>query len=749
MKSQHNPEAVHVLLAGGGHSHAMFVKMFAMDPWPGVRVTLLSDDFITPYSGMLPALISGYYTQEDAFIHLSRLCEYAGIRFIRGSITGINPDSRTVSVAGRPDLRGDVLSVNLGSQPLSPDGRDFSYPVTGIKPVSAFLHSLERYFAGIRHSAAAGGNLLIIGGGVAGTEVALNLHQRLLQDFPEKSFSLTIVDHSRELLTGIPEAARKKLRRELKSAGIRILENVKVEGLKGQQLLISGQEPVPFDFCVLCTPAAPPPLLKNSGLALDERGFMLLSDTLESLSHPGVFGSGDCASIASQPRAKAGVFAVRQAAPLYKNVRRFLLGQKLRPLRLQKHFFKMIGTGAENAVIIRQHYLGSGHLSWKIKERIDRNFMKKLAPEQRPAPSLLHKIRSYFRNIPAPPGLRQLSEEQTSLCRGCAAKWDEGLLKTVFRQLAASGETKALWQVPPEDDGVLLNIPPGSVLVQSVDYLPAMTDDLWLFGRILSNHCLNDLYAMGASPLTAQLLLNLPFSSSRLAEEDAIQLMSGILYQFSLSGFCQLKGGHTSRTEQIAAGLVCNGILAGRDPWCKNGLLVGDHLVLTKAIGTGVLFAAAMKLFFRYDFPGCAFDSMLLPHEKAFRLALSASVHAATDISGFGLGGHLLQMADSSDCHILLKEESVPLIPGTRQALNSGYRSSLHEGNRSSAGSRGEGLPDFLWDPQTSGPLLFALSPEAAERLVQQLRKAGYPEASVIGEVRQKAPGEMPRIMVD
>jgi selenide,water dikinase len=273
-----------------------------------------------------------------------------------------------------------------------------------------------------------------------------------------------------------------------------------------------------------------------------------------------------------------------------------------------------------------------------------------------------------------------------------------------------------------------------------------MVSDPWLMGRIAANHALSDLYASGARPVSALATLTLPFSSAAIQERELKQLLAGALHEFAAVD-CKLLGGHSLQGAELNIGFVVNGspISTGRDFLAKTGLRPGDHLLLTKPLGSGALFASHMQL--RADGRDIhgALEEMLVSNAQAGELAVEHGASAVTDVTGFGLLGHLLEMlgpAHKAEYGARLKLVDIPLLAGAQESIRQGIHSTMHQSNSASLDAIGHQAAeldpnalDLLVDPQTSGGLLIGIAPEGSARLRDALRTAGYKDCAIIGEV--------------
>lgn len=384
-----------LVLIGGGHSHAIALKYFAQNPLPDVRITLVSDVEKTPYSGMLPGYVAGFYSYEECHIDLRYLTQYAKAEFIRERAIGLDLNNNQVLCENQPPVSFDLVSIDIGSTPATlsvPGAAEHAIPV---KPVPHFLKQWNQIIAGVANNPDSPIRIGIVGGGAGGVELALTMHSRLSQilkspqlwdrsprlsqakiNSEQSNLEIHLFHRDAELMTNHNPWVRQHMQQLLTRRGIFVHLQENVCKVKPQLVRCESGLNVKFNYLFWVTQASAPDWPKISGLAVDSDGFILVSDTLRSLSHPQVFAAGDIATIVNHPCPKAGVFAVRQGKPLFDNLQQNLLGKPLKPYQPQKRYLSLIGTGDGRAVASWGSFGWDSPLLWYWKDSIDRKFMQ-------------------------------------------------------------------------------------------------------------------------------------------------------------------------------------------------------------------------------------------------------------------------------------------------------------------------------------------------------------------------------------
>jgi len=719
------PQTRDLILLGGGHSHALVLRAWAMDPLPGVRLTLVDPNPVAPYTGMLPGLVAGHYTAAEIEVDLVRLARAAGARLIHGAAAGLDPVARTVTVAGRPALGYDLLSLDIGIASDLPDLPGLGQHGVGAKPMTGFATR----WAGFLDQVEAGAlppRVAVIGAGLAGVELALAMDHRL-RHRPDRRIAL--VERAALAPTGIDGRARARLAAELAARGIALLTGAEPAAVGAEALHLADGRQVPAALVVSAAGARPHGWLAGTRLAL-ERGFVAVGATLESVSHPGVFAAGDCALVLTAPRPRAGVYAVRQAPVLLANLRAAAMGRPLRPWRAQTDHLRLIALGDRRALAVKWGVgltwgPAQGAL-WRQKDRIDRRFMAMFhdAPAM-PAPALPRERAEGVAEALGP----------KPLCGGCGAKLGPGLLGRVLAGLP-EGVAQGLG-----DDAGLIDTGAGRLVI-ATDHLRAFTPDPYLLGRIAAVHALGDIHAMGATPQAVLASVTLPPLSEPLQERTLAEVMAGISAALAEAG-AVLIGGHSSQGAELAVGLTVTG-RPGPRLLTKAGGQPGDALILTRPLGSGTILAAEMA-----GLAPARAVAALWPHLQrdagpAARL-LAPVARAMTDVTGFGLAGHLDEMLrPDPGLGAELDLAALPLFEGALDLAALGVASTVAPANRAALLGRLEapqGLrAALLVDPQTAGGLLAAVPEAQADALLAALHAAAFPAAR-IGRLRRIAPG--------
>lgn len=363
-----------LVLIGGGHAHVHVLKQFGERPLPDAAVTLVGRDIETPYSGMIPGFVAGRYTFEECHIDLARLCQRARTRLVHAEATGIDRAARRVLLKDRPALDYDLLSIDVGSAPnvdAIEGAEQWAIPVKPIAELGRrwldFAARMKNWLGPLK--------VMVIGGGAGGVELALAIDHRLRDLAKAAELQVTLATKD-EILMSQAAAARRRLQAIFRRRGIRLLERSGAERIERGSVRLADGRWHQADAVFVVTEASAAPWFADTGLPLDERGFLAIDATLASTGDDRIFAAGDCATVLAHRRPKAGVFAVRQGPPLADNLRRALAGERPQPFVPQRRYLSILGTGDGRAVATRGDWAIEGRWVWWWKDHIDRKWMR-------------------------------------------------------------------------------------------------------------------------------------------------------------------------------------------------------------------------------------------------------------------------------------------------------------------------------------------------------------------------------------
>jgi len=752
MKPSSLPTLKDVVLVGAGHAHVGVLRMIGMNPIPGVRFTLITRQVDTPYSGMLPGMIAGLYSADDAHIDTGPLARFAGARLYNSDVIGLDVEGKRVICRDRPPVSYDVVSINIGSTPSARDVAGVAQYAIPVKPIDGFLDRFEAARDRIL-SAEGQARIGVVGAGAGGVELILALHHRLTRDLAAarldpSRLSFALLTSSADLLPDLPPKVRRRFSEIMAERGIVVHTKSRVTGLDAGGVQVNRVSTVPLDEIFWTTRAAAAPWLAETGLALDANGFIRVGRTLQSVSHPDVFAAGDVASIDGYDLPKSGVYAVRSGPPLATNIRRLIAGAILVPYSPQRDALYLISTGDSHAIGSRNGLSFEGDWVWRLKDWIDRRFMAKFNT----LPDMAQPEAGVVPGIADKAAIKEISA-LAMRCGGCGAKVGATVLSRALGNIDPVQRDDVVVGLDAPDDAAIVETGGTRLAVQSVDYFRAIVDDPYIFGKIAANHAMGDIFAMGAEPQTALAIATVPYGIESKVEADLSAMMTGA-NEMLRDANCALVGGHTSEGAELALGFAVNGLIARDQVTRKGDLVAGDALILTKPIGTGTLLAADMRNKARARWVMAALAHMTHSNRRAAEILQAHGVHAATDVTGFGLLGHLVEMVRASKVDASLDLGRVPLLDGVRETMAMGIFSSLQPQNvrlrraiRNIEAASRDPLYPALFDPQTAGGLLASVPLARADECVAALRAAGYPRAVVIGTVEPRSNAPEPIVI--
>ena len=721
-----------LVLLGGGHAQVAVLKSFAMRPLPGLRITIVTDVLLTPYSGMLPAYVEGIWRHSDMHIDLVKLAERAGARLIHARCIGLNPKKKQLLFTNRPPIGYDVLSINSGAAPALSEitgAETYGIPV---KPISGFVEKL--HLAGNPKGAVA-----LIGGGAASVELGLALRSYFQYTYNTQP-EMHIISRSDRLLPQFPKRAHILSQSALNAADITTHLGVSAQKFDADTIYLSDGRQIAADLKFLVTPAKPPDWLDQTGLSLDENGYISVQNTLQTNDYPDIFASGDVASIKGYPREKAGVFAVRSGPYLVHNLRAFITGKALRRHVPQKRYLALLGLADGTAIAVRGGLVFRSRFYFWLKQWIDKRFIEK------------------FTNLPDMPVANveplKLAEQHTDKadpafdsmrCLGCGAKTGPDSLRLALSKACETAkrlgaDSAFLPDIDSLSDSASFQLPTKDSqleIVQSIDSLSQMVSDPYIFGRIAALHALSDIFVAGGKPVTALAQIQLGFARQDIQQDALVSMLTGALMEFSQAQV-KLVGGHTSEGHDTSCGFSILGLKSATTSPVNTDL---HHLIITKPIGIGMSLAAQMRGEIGGESYNLVMQTMLQSNQTAAEILRAYDGAQMTDVTGFGLARHsaaLLSQTAFTGTEIWLN--AIPTLPDVKQLLDKKIYSSLHGLNAKNMSIDMPNLGNqhqILFDPQTSGGVLAFVPASQSGACLTALNEAGYNEAAIIGKTAE------------
>jgi len=716
-----------LVLVGGGHAHIQVLKRWAMGPVAGSRVTLVVDRPIAVYSGMVPGFVAGQYARDELEIDVRPLALRAGARCIVARATGLDTVARQLFLEGRPPIRYDTVSFDVGSTVAGlelPGVREHAIPT---RPIGDFVRRVDEVFAAAQGRSTF--RTIVVGAGSGGVEVTFALAARLGRKLGRRA-EVILLEAGPRVLPGYAGSAARRVETAAAARGIAIRGGARVERVEAGAVHLVGDERLAADAVVWVAGAAALPIFAGSGIETDERGFAKVRPTLQCVGREDVFAVGDCAAWTAGPAlAKAGVYAVRQGPVLAHNLMARARGGRLRAYRPQRDFLSLLNLGDGRAIGTKWGVSAEGRSLFALKDRIDRRFVRRFQVLGRD-----DAVTPDFAASPMPGG--------EMLCGGCAAKVGESALARALERLGPTSHPAVILGLAQPDDAAAVETERGEIVAATVDSFRAFADDPYLVGRVAAVNAVSDLWAKGVAPRFALAQVTVPDEEPARAEETLYQVMAGGRAALDADSVT-LVGGHTTTGAELVVGFAVWGLATSADALIRlGGLAPGDQLIMTKPLGTGVILQADMRGLARGGWVEAASASMLRSNAHAARAAGPLRPSAATDVTGFGLAGHLGEMLRASKTSAVLDLDAIPALPGAVSLLARGVRSTAHPENAKArramliepAAARRPAL-DLLFDPQTSGGLLLGVPADRSHAMLRAVREAGDGAAAVIGLV--------------
>ena len=652
------------------------------------------------YSGMVPGFVAGDYAARELEVTWFRWrgararawCSRARSRWTR--------DPRRIELEGRPPIAYDVASLDVGATVRGLDLPGVREHALATRPIARLVEELEARVAGLPERP----RVAIVGGGAAGVELAFTLDARLRA--AGRTPAVHLVSESAELLEDYGAWLRRLVHGALDARAIRVHTGVKVDAVRADGIDLAG-EPLAADLVVWATGAAPLPFPCGPGLPLDASGFVRVERTLEVAGCRDLFAVGDCASLPFAPWVrKAGVYAVREGPALDANLRARLCGGRLRAYRPQRDFLTLLNLGGGEAIAAKWGVAFRGRSAWRLKDRIDRRFVDRFR--------VLDERRRPHGRLRRAAG----DGESEMECGGCAAKVAApALARALARLPKAPVDPSVRIGLAEPDDAALVATPSGDALLATIDAFRAFTVDPWWVGRVAAVNAVSDVLAKGGRARHALALVNVPESDPLRGEETLYPGARGRARRARSARRVARRRAHDpgrralrrSRDHRRARRRAAARLRPRRGPVARAQQAARQRGSARRRHARPLAGCAARA----------ALEGLARANADAARVAREVGATGCTDVTGFGLAGHLAALLRASRASACLFANELPALPGARELLARGVRSTFHDQNARLRGTvrwpRASAAEDreLIFDPQTSGGLLFGVEAAA------------------------------------
>lgn len=363
-----------VLLLGGGHSNLQVLHQLARIDPSLFNLTLISDVLCAPYSGMIPSYLAGVYSEAELHFDLQKICDRFSFKFIEDKVTFIDSLRNQIHTATGKIIGYDICSINLGILPtLIPATQGPQKDIIYLKPISKLIERWKQT-SQLAGASANGLSFTVIGGGAGAFEVAIACRRK----FRSLDNKIRMIAGKGGLLPEYNRTAQKYARQSLKDLNIDLLEGVRVEHIESTSLLLDDTRHLDKQICFVGTSAQAPEVFRHSGLPVSKDGFVTVDENLLVSGLKNIFAAGDCCFFLPRPLPKAGVFAVRQGPVLAANITALILNQSaLTKYFPQSPFLTILVSGDNKAIAAYKNFVFQGRWAWRLKDYIDRKFMKR------------------------------------------------------------------------------------------------------------------------------------------------------------------------------------------------------------------------------------------------------------------------------------------------------------------------------------------------------------------------------------
>lgn len=738
--------AAEVVLVGNGHCHLEVIKEYKkIDPKP-YRLTLVSEFSEGIYKGMLPRLIAGDITPQMAFLDIGHLCCESGVRFIKQKVTKFSLEEKKVyTTQPHQDITYDVLSLDLGATPDDFHNKisGLSHKTISIKPTMLFLDKLVHLEMIIKTRFQGDSfHLVVEGGDYRSVEIANALGERVKRS---KRLSEIVVLHFLDTESLAPPLSEKewtKVKANFDKLNIKFHGSSQIIDHQDNLLLLGNDSKVPCHCLVQASCKQGNKILGDSGLSLDQRGLVRVNPNLESSSHLGVYAVGSTAAWSHPYIVSQSVnYKLTMSKVLAKNLgRRFSGLQQIQCHESHKNS-KYMYLNREQALYHRGKVVIANRLMRDRKLRLDMKWQDRYFAR---AENLRTSTYMESGNLSIQP------------CRGNADTLPFDVQHPFAIALQKLSGNKSKKGFLSQNSVRRLKQDKNFYLIQSMGAISSFTKDLFSFAKLAVADRTNYLYAMGKAPQSAKVIVTVPYGPKKAMSRDAADILAGLSESFDFYKI-QLDSFYCQAGPIANIGIELEACYHENDPCIREQFLEqGDILVLTKPLGTGVLFSGYERFKVSSRHLWQAMTHMTLSHEALLTIMDKYPVRTMCPVSSYGLVGAIAESMEDNSYYAEVNLKKLPLYGGVLGALSEGVRSSIHSQNRipytktlQLLSHHDRAIGEFLFDPQTAGPILIGVPAEYAEKLCEELKHYRLRQASIIGKIEKKSHSSQATICCD
>ncbi len=721
-----------LVLVGGGHSHLHVLQQLGKQPIPHLQIYFICYSFYKTYNKRLAGYLAGHFSFAESHIDLVALANGSGIKFIHNSLKKINPIEKTITLDNGVEIYYDLLSLNLGSHINLPHQIEPTTAIS-IKPTTKFFENLDQLIQEIIQRTTVY-YLAIIGAEIGAIEIALALHHRVLKELSKnikalETFQIALFTNEDKILTQLNSRARKIFTTLLQKKGIAVYTNQTVTSIGKNSLICSNKDVFKADKVLFCTQSTSYQWLQDSNLKLDEDGFICVNEYLQSVSFTDIFAVGDIMSMENQKVPKTATCSMKQGVMLFKNIRNYLKGNPLKKYTPRKFYPALVSTGDKYAALIGKYFSIKGRLIWNLKKTLDQQILQKYSDPTVIENKKTTQTVSFF-------------------------KKDETIVDYSFKKTAAAGEFSSrllnqslekLSQYFPNKYSTFANKKFSTTnsysigqkkYLQSIHFLNECLPDSYLFGNLVANHCVSSIYAEGAKPTHAFSIIYLKRAANSIVKDDFEKMLLGAGDFFSKHQV-KILGGHSLQgEEENGLGFSVTGNIVENH---KTTIEYEQSLVLTKPLGTGSLLLALQQNKIKGSWYENLLQHFLLSNKEAAEMLNKFHYSFCCHIAGQGFLDSIFNNL-SPEYSLEIDSRNLPFLDGFEE-LNYSTEKIDFVGNEISYFKKplenlNQAQYKACFEPQTCGGFAIILGNKEAINLVNQLQRAGYLQAAIVGKVR-------------